>query len=568
MRSRSTSGAGRRTAVLRRTLLPAALLCAASLANQAASAPSMLVNARIHTMDAATGTAGAMVWDEHGRVLAVGEGSALAQRFPDARRIDAQGHTVVPGLIDAHGHLMNLGVALMRADLVGAGSRLEVMERLRAFARELPADAWLLGRGWDQNDWAEKVFPTAAELDAVFPDRPVWLERIDGHAGWANSAALRLATRDLSGDWQPEGGRILRDADGRPTGVLVDTAMALIEQAVPPMGAAQSEAALERALAAAVRQGLTGVHDAGVSLEQLGLLRRLADAGRLPLRVYAMADGDGAALAALCAMGRYAHPSGRLEMRSVKFYADGALGSRGAALLADYSDEPGHRGLLVTEPAALEAGLRKAHACGVQAATHAIGDRGNRVVLDAYARVLGEQASADHRWRIEHAQVVFPGDIPRLAELGVIASMQPTHATSDMPWAAQRVGEERLAGAYAWQRMREAGVRLALGSDFPVEQVDPLLGLQAAVTRQDAEGRPEGGWLPAQRLTPAQALQGFTRDAAYAGFAEDDVGTLAVGKRADFVLLDGDPLAVPAGRIADLRVLATYLDGQPVFRGD
>ena len=543
-----------------------ALLCLLFLPLLAGAAGErVLVNARIHTMDPQRPLAQAMAWDADGVLLALGD-AGLAERHPQATRIDARGRSVVPGLIDAHAHLMGLGLALMRADLVGANSKLEVMERLRSFARELPPDAWLLGRGWDQNDWPEKAFPTAAELDAVFPDRPVWLERIDGHAGWANTAAMRAAGGDLSGEWQPDGGRILRDGDGRPVGIFVDTAMALVEQAVPAPGAALHAEALERALAEAVRHGLTGVHDAGVSLEQLALYRRLADAGRLPLRVYAMADGDAAALTALCAMGLYQHPSGRLAMRSVKLYADGALGSRGAALLADYSDEPGHRGLLVTEPDALRRAAEKARRCGVQVATHAIGDRGNRVVLDTYAAVLGQAAGSDHRWRIEHAQVVALEDIPRFATLGVVASMQPTHATSDMPWAQQRVGAERIRGAYAWQRFRDAGVRLALGSDFPVEQVDPMLGLYAAVTRQDATGAPAGGWLAGQRLTPEQALRGFTLDAAWAGFAEDRVGSLSPGKRADFVLLDRDPLAAEPAQLDEVRVLATYVDGQPVYQ--
>ena len=316
----------------------------------------------------------------------------------------------------------------------------------------------------------------------------------------------------------------------------------------------------------AVKFGLTGVHDAGVSLEQLGLYRRFADAGRLPLRIYAMADGDQQALAALCAMGRYRHAGGRLEMRAVKLYIDGALGSRGAAMLEDYSDEPGHRGLLLTEPAAFETAVRRAKDCGLQAASHAIGDRGNRLVLDTYAKVLGDDAKGDHRWRVEHAQVIALDDIPRFAALGVIASMQPTHATSDMPWAQDRVGPERIDGAYAWQRLLKSGARLALGSDFPVEQVDPMLGLYAAVTRQDADGKPRGGWLADQRLSAAEALRGFTLDAAYAGFAEHEVGSLDVGKRADFVLLSGDVLAESADALARTRVLATYVDGTPVYR--
>jgi predicted amidohydrolase YtcJ len=275
-----------------------------------------------------------------------------------------------------------------------------------------------------------------------------------------------------------------------------------------------------------------------------------------------MADGDKQALAALCAMGPYRHAGGRLQMRAVKLYIDGALGSRGAALLEDYADEAGNRGLLLTEPAAFEATVRKARDCGIQIASHAIGDRGNRLVLDTYAKVLGAGADSDHRWRVEHAQVIALDDIPRFAALEVIASMQPTHATSDMPWAETRLGAERLRGAYAWQRLRLSGARLALGSDFPVEAVDPMLGLHAAVTRQDAQSQPPDGWLPAQRLSPVEALRGFTHDAAYAGFAETEVGSLSIGKRADFVILSEDVLAIEPSRLRTTRVIATYVDGE------
>jgi len=348
--------------------------------------------------------------------------------------------------------------------------------------------------------------------------------------------------------------------------VFVDGAAVLVDAVVPPPSDALRARALEAALALAARNGLTGLHDMGVSLADLALYRRFADAGKLSLRVTAYADGDAAALAALCAMGPYRHASGRLGMAGVKLYADGALGSRGAALLADYSDDPHNRGLLVTEPEALQTAMVKARECGLQVATHAIGDRGNRIVLDAYQAVLGDAAASNHRWRIEHAQIVAPGDIARFKTLNVIASMQPTHATSDMPWAEARVGAERLFGAYAWQRFIAAGVRLALGSDFPVEQVDPRLGLYAAVSRQDRDGQPTGGWLPGQRLSAGEALRGFTRDAAYAGFAENTVGTLKPGYRADFVLLDGDPLSVAPRAVVDLKVRSTWVDGEAVYR--
>jgi predicted amidohydrolase YtcJ len=480
--------------------------------------------------------------------------------------MDMGGQTVVPGLIDAHGHLMNLGHALLRANLVGAASKADIIERLQAHAADLPAGEWLLGRGWDQTLWPEAEFPTAADLDVHFPDRPVWLERVDGHATWGNSLALKSASRDLSGDWQPDGGRILRDADGKPTGVFIDAAETLVSGAIPAPSMDLDALALERALAEAVKFGLTGVHDAGVSLRQLALYRRFADSGRLPIRVYAMANGDAEALDALCAMGLYRHPGGRLQMRTVKLYIDGALGSRGAALIEDYSDEPGNRGLLLTEPSAFERTLQKARDCGVQVAAHAIGDRGNRMVLDGFQRALGTDAgTADHRWRIEHAQVVNLADIPRFAQMGVIASMQPTHATSDMRWAQARLGKDRLAGAYAWRRMKDAGVALALGSDFPVEAVDPVLGLHAAATRQDARGWPEGGWLASQKLEVAEALRGFSLDAARAGFAEQEIGSLEVGKRADFVILSQalEGLAPPA--VLNLRVQSTWVDGAQMY---
>jgi predicted amidohydrolase YtcJ len=527
--------------------------------------------ARVHTSDPARPVAEAMAWDAQGRILAVGSARELQQRYPDAKRIDASGKTVIPGLIDAHGHVMGLGYALMRADLVDAKDKNEVIARLRAFEKQLPANAWLLGGGWDQNDWSGKTFPSAADLDAAFPERPVWLERVDGHAGWANSAALRAAEakapRPLDGDWQPEGGRIER-VDGRPSGVFIDAAMALVGAVVPAPDATYRRQALEKATGAAVRNGLTGVHDMGVSRDDLALMRQFADEGRLPLRIEAYADGDSGALADLCSTGLYRHAGGRLQMRGVKLYADGALGSRGAALLEDYSDDPGNRGLLVTEPAALESAMRKARGCGVQVATHAIGDRGNRLVLDAYQRVLGDAAKTDHRWRIEHAQVVAPEEFPRFAALGVIASMQPTHATSDMPWAQDRLGPVRITGAYAWQRLQGSGVKLALGSDFPVESVDPRRGLYAAVTRQDAHGHPDGGWRAEERLSASEALRGFTADAAWAAHDEASVGRLAPGLRADFVILDEDPLAIPGEQLDDLHVRSTWVDGKAVYEAE
>ena len=551
------------------SLLPraCALIASLLLAPAMAAEVTVLTAVRIHTV-APDGPAQveAMAFDAGGRILALGSAADLRARYPDAARLDRPDDTVVPGLIDAHGHLPNLGLFLQRADLTGTASKAEILERLKAFEQQLRPGEWLLGRGWDQNDWEVKEYPTAADLDAAFPTRPVWIERIDGHAYWANSAALKASPRALDGDWQPDGGQILRDAKGRATGVFVDNATALIESQVPPLDDAGVQRMLAAALQYAVARGLTGVHDAGVSLQQLRAYQRLADKGEMPLRVYAMADGDAAALAWLCRSGPYHHAGGRLDMRSLKLYADGALGSRGAALLEDYSDQHGHKGLMVTSPAELERLSRQARGCGLQVGTHAIGDRGNRVVLDTYQKVLGADATkTDHRWRIEHAQVVAVEDIPRFAQQHVIASMQPTHATSDMPWAQARVGPRRIVGAYAWRMMRDAGVRLALGSDFPVESVDPRLGLYSAVARADADGKPAGGWRPEEKLTAYEALRGFTIDAAYAGFAEKEVGSLEAGKRADFVLLGADPLTVAPEKLRDIEVEATYVDGKRVF---
>ena len=542
-------------------ILVVALLCAATAAR---ADVALLDHAAIITMDPARPRAEAMAFDETGKILALGGRDELAKKYPDATALDAHGATVVPGLIDAHGHLLNLGLSLVRADLRGARSKAEVVERLKKFEAQLPPGEWLLGRGWDQNLWPEKTFPTAADLDAAFPKRPVWIERVDGHAGWANSAALAKAKKDLGGDWQPDGGRIER-ANGKPAGVFVDAAESLIDDVVPPPGAALVERALKLAFDAAVRVGLTGVHDPGEPLDVYRVMAKLADRGELPLRIYAMADGDAAALDWLCKNGPQHHAGGRLEFRALKLYADGALGSRGAALLEDYADDAGNRGLTVTSPEAIDKLVARARGCKLQVATHAIGDRGNRIVLDAYAKALPPAEREAARWRIEHAQVVALEDIPRFAQQHVIASMQPTHATSDMPWAEARVGARRIVGAYAWRMMRDAGVRLALGSDFPVESVDPRLGLYSAVTRADAEGKPAGGWRAEEKLTAYEALRGFTLDAAYAGFAEKELGSLEPGKRADFVLLGDDPLTIAPERLRDVEVKATYVDGRRVY---
>jgi predicted amidohydrolase YtcJ len=528
---------------------------------------TLLVNARIHTMDSSTGELadGAMAISPEGMLAGVGDRAALLAAFPGAQQVDLGGHTVLPGLIDSHAHLAGLAQSFTRANLVGAESKADVIRRLREFEADLPEGAWLLGRGWDQNDWPEAVFPDRHDLDAEFPDRAVWLRRIDGHAGWANSRALAEVDRDLSGSWQEQGGHIHRDASGEPTGIFIDKAMDQVERVVPPDSPELMSNALDMATRALVSQGLTGVHEAGTSLELMKLYRSKIAAGALPVRIYAMADGLGAAHAWLCEEGTFEDPSGLLLMRSVKLYADGALGSRGAALLADYSDDPGNRGLLFMAPEELDRQLHEVLGCGLQVGVHAIGDRANREVLDALERVAPDHPDNPGRHRLEHAQILSPADIPRFARLGVLAAMQPIHATSDMYWADERLGEARLNGAYAWQSLDDHGAHLALGSDFPVEVVNPFLGFYAAITRQDLDGWPEGGWRPRERLTRKQALRGYTIDAAYAGFMETEVGSLEAGKQADFVVIDRDIMSVPPEDIPETVVLETWVGGKKVF---
>ncbi len=551
-----------------RQLLRLTSITCLALAALPLQATTLLVNARIHTMDPARPEASALAWKEDGRLLAVGDTADLKKQYPDANVEDAKGATVIPGLIDAHGHMLGLGMTHIQVNLMGSASRAEVVSRLKAAEAKFPKGTWLVGYGWDQNRWTDKQFPGAADLDAAFPDRPVYLDRVDGHAAWVNTAAMKQATKALDGDWQPEGGRIVR-AGKKATGVLIDGAKALVEKSIPPLTHEQTRDAYKAAFADAVAAGLTGVHDPGVSLEDFKVLQELAAAGEIPLRLYEMANGNHEALEWLCGQGgHWADASGRLQMRTVKLYMDGALGSRGAALLADYSDDHGNRGIFVTSPEAYRTAVEKAYRCHVQVATHAIGDRGNRQVLDTYQAVLGDHADSNHRWRVEHAQIVALDDIPRFASLHLIASMQPTHATSDMPWAEQRLGPERLKGAYAWQRFIQDKVPLAFGSDFPVEQVNPMLGLYAAVTRQDLNGQPPGGWLPDQRVSRIQALAGFTRGAAYASFMEDQVGALKPGMRADFVVLSADLMTVPSRQIADLKPLSTWVDGKAVYRAE
>ena len=503
---------------------------------------------------------------DQGKVVATGNHAELASRAGDAKVIDGHGKTLLPGLIDAHGHVLELGYARNNVDLAGTKSLDEALAKVKAYAAAHPEAKWILGSGWNQEIWKLGRFPTAKELDTAVADRPVWLSRVDGHAGWANSAAIKLAGVDKASK-DPNGGRIERDAGGNPTGVFVDGATALIDAKVPPPTPQQKAAALDTALAEMASVGLTGVGDAGIDLANYRLYRQYADQHKLTARIYAMIRGTGDDFDTISKDGPLiGYGNDFLTVRAVKLFADGALGSRGAAMLAPYSDDPHNRGLLFLKPAELTAEIGKALGKGYQVAIHAIGDHANREVLDSYAAAYKTHPDGiARRNRVEHAQIVSLKDIPRFVPLQLIASMQPTHATSDMNMAEDRIGHERIKGAYAWQRFLKQGTIVAGGSDFPVESPNPFYGLYSAITREDHAGQPPGGWYPDQDMTPAEALRAFTLDAAYAEHAEKTLGTLEPGKWADFILIDHDIFKDPASKIWNTKVLQTWVGGKQVY---
>jgi len=502
---------------------------------------------------------------DHGKVVQTGDAVALRKSFPHAQRIEGASRTLLPGLIDAHGHVTQLGFDFVRVQLFGTHSLEEAQQRIREFVSSHADRAWYRGDGWNQVLWKLDRFPTASELDAAVSDRPAALGRVDGHALWLNTAALRAAgiSRDTS---DPVGGRIERDAEGNPSGVLVDKAMVLMDGVMPPVDDAERLTALQAALAHINSVGLTSVGDAGDTADIIALYRQMADRGQLTVRVYAMILDTGDDFRALSAHGPLIdYAQGRLNVRAVKLFADGALGSRGAALLAPYSDQPDQRGLLRMSDAEMENRIQTGLKAGYQVNVHAIGDAANRQVLDGFEAAYKAVGGRDLRNRIEHAQVVAPADIPRFRQLNLIASMQPTHATSDKNMALDRIGAERLKGAYAWRSFLDQGTRIAAGSDFPVESDNPFFGLHAAVTRTDRAGQPAGGWHPEQAMTLLEAFRAFTLDAAYAQHQEKEIGSLEPGKWADFILIDRDLFAIPAADIWKIKVEQTWLAGQKVF---
>ena len=502
-----------------------------------------------------------LVFSDTGKVVATGDESLLNEH-PDAIRIDGNGRTLLPGLTDGHAHLSGYGFLQRSLDLFGTPSVEDAVSQIAAYAADNPHARWIQGRGWNQVIWPVREFPTAADIDAVVADRPVWLRRVDGHAGWANSKALEIAgiTDDTP---DPVGGKIIRDDNGRATGVLIDKAMGLVGSKVPAPGKDEIRELYRAAIAGLLPYGMTGMHDAGISINEAEVLIAMADDGELGMRIYAMLAGAGENLDKMGKpLKRYAND--RLDIRAVKIYSDGALGSRGAAMIEPYSDDPENRGLPFYTLEELTGQAHKANYMGFQVAIHAIGDLGNRMCLDTFAAVQGDKPSP-LRNRIEHAQIVTLDDIQRFRELGVIAAMQATHATSDMNMAEDRVGPDRILGGYAWRRMLDAGVVLANGSDFPVELANPWHGLYASVTRQSREGLPEGGWYADQALTRAEALHSFTLANAYAAHQEEYLGSLEPGKWADFILIDRNYFEVPESEIDDIQVLETWVAGQKVY---
>ncbi|MDP1930653.1 MAG: amidohydrolase family protein [Gammaproteobacteria bacterium] len=478
----------------------------------------------------------------------------------ELRRIDGQGKTLLPGLIDAHGHILSYGLSLLRVDLTGTATEQEAVQRIVEFQRLNGSLDWIQGRGWNQVLWDSNEFPTAQSLDEFFGDTPVWLSRVDGHAGWANSAAMTISGVDILTE-DPDGGQIIRDAEGRPTGVFVDNAMDLITAKIPRLGIEEEKLALSRAMLALAAHGLTSVHDAGVSAQTVQAYKELLLEGPLPIRVNAMLGVGDPQLDALLAAGPFASADNTFIINSIKLSADGALGSRGAALIEDYSDMPGHRGLLLLQPEQLHSYMQSAMNAGFQVNVHAIGDDANRLVLDNFAALIPQTGTRDKRHRVEHAQVLQYQDILRFAELGVIPSMQATHATSDKNMAQDRLGEIRVLGAYAWRKLLDSGAIIANGSDFPVESPNPFYGLHAAITRQDHQNQPPEGWFPEERMTASEALASFTIDAAYAGHQESLLGTLERGKAADFILLEQDIFTNDPSEIWKATVLETWVNG-------
>ena len=524
----------------------------------------LLTNGRIYTLGSSGHVVDTLVVRD-GRVAFAGR-RADVNPAPGEEIVDLGGRAALPGLVDAHGHLMYLARVRLTLDLRGAESEEGGARRVAERAARLPRGEWISGRNWDQNLWPGARFPTKVSLDRVTPEHPVALVRIDGHATWANSAALRAAgieraTRD------PEGGLIARDERGEPSGLLIDTAQRLLHGVEPRPTDEQFDRAVRECVADCLAVGLTGIHEMGAELYALASYRRLIERGQFPFRNYvAVAGRSTSTWEHYRERGPEAFGDGRVTVGALKLMADGALGSRGAALHEPYCDDPGNNGLVLMPGDEVERLTLEALARDFQVCVHAIGDRANTLVLDAFERALARTPRPDHRLRVEHAQILTDGDVPRFRRLGVLPSMQATHCTSDMAWAAERLGPERLRGAYAWRSLLATGVVIAGGSDFPVESPNPFHGIHAAVTRRPRSNE-DRGWQPEQRMTREEAVRSFTTWNAYASRQERELGSLEIGKQADVVVLSEDVVSCDEARIPEIRPVLTLIGGEVVYRG-
>lgn len=529
---------------------------------------TIFYNGKIYTMDEGIPMVEAMaVWG--GIIQDVGSSEAVMELCgPDAVRIDLGGRAVIPGLVDAHAHFMGYAKQRERLELRDCSSVEDLLRMVAERAAAAGEGEWIIGRGWDQNKWKTRDYPTRSDLDEIAPGNPVYLVRVCGHAALTNSKALGIA--GISAETpDPDGGKIFRDIDGEPTGVLLDEAKLLVSEVVPPLSKDKKKKLLVEAAGDCLSVGLVGVHDMGISGEDASIYGELYSEGVMPFRITAYYSHAAEDLDSLLDCGPSRELFGELfSVPGVKFYADGSLGARSAALLEDYTDDPGNRGLLVTDSGELYEKISICHRKGFQAAVHAIGDRANRLVLDIFEKVLSEYPEDDRRHRVEHAQVISPSDIPRFAAIGLIPSMQFTHCVSDMAWAGGRLGPGRLEGAYAWRSLLSAGCIIPGGSDFPVERINPFLGIRAAVTRTEPGESGTSGWMPEQCLTVQEAVKAFTVDAAYAAHQEDLRGSLAPGKLADFIVLSQDLMAAEKDSIGGTRVLATVLGGEIVYSSE
>jgi len=546
---------------MRKALAAAAALVIA----HPAAADTLIDNVNGYTLDrsgALVRFTGLLV-DDDGKVKDV---LSRGEKRPErpTYRLDGRGRTLIPGMIDAHGHVMDLGMQAISLDLSGTSSLQEAQAKIAAYATANPTPRWIVGRGWNQENWGLGRFPTAADIDAVVADRPVWLERVDSHAGWANSMAMKEAGIGPKAG-SPPGGRI-EMAGKQPSGIFVDAAKQLIERVVPPPLPRVSDQAFMKAQDMLLANGITTVEEMRTTTPLWLVMRRAGDRGALTVRFISYADGVDTALAVAGTGPTAWLYGGKLRMIGVKFYADGALGSRGAWLKQDYRDAPGQHGTPFHNDAELKNLMSRAAMDGFQVAVHAIGDAANAQVLDAIDEMAGTYAG-DRRWRIEHAQIVDPADLPRFAQHGIVASMQPVHENSDWKMAEARLGPERLGGAYAWASMLQNHVALAFGSDFPSDALSPFAGLAAAVSREDEQGQPAGGWMPRQKISLEQAFAAYTRGAAYASFEEDRLGTLERGRQADFLFIDRDIFAAATPQqIRATEVLETWIGGRRVWQ--